>query len=233
MRWIKRQIRLRRLQHIVQRNGTFSSSSFRQAHQVGCGQMPRRRGKHAGARNIVERTRDQVKIREHITHQRMLEYRQLRDDKRNLAQRQLFHKMIAMRVLSVQHREVPPAAPGGVQTLQLVRNPCGFVLGSLQLDNANLFALRLVRLQNLFREFRAHLVHRNGLRRHAQYVGSRAVVVHQRDTVRRGVLAFFPICETLQKQFEAAERRPTEAIDCLIVVANHHDVAAIRAQQMK
>src|SRR5260370_6448393 len=116
--------------------------------------MPRRSRKDAGASNIVERSSDQVKIREGVAHQGMLQYGELGNDEGNLAQAKFFDKMVAMGVLAVEHREIFPATSGGVEALQLVGDPGGFALGGVQFDDANLFALRFVGLQDFFWKFR-------------------------------------------------------------------------------
>jgi len=71
------------------------------------------------------------------------------------------------------------------------------------------------------------------LRGDAQDVRRGAVVVHQRDTIRRGVLAFLPVGKALQEKFEAAKGRATEAVDGLIVVADHHDIPTLGGEQVQ
>ena len=138
-----------------------------------------------------------------------------------------------MGVLSVEDGKIFPAAPGRVKALQLVDDPSGLLSRTFQCNDAYFFTFILVRLQELFWKFRAHLVHRNGLGGHAKNVGCRAVVFREGDTEGRGVLTLFPIGETLEKKFETAEGSAAETVDGLVVVTDNHDVAGIRTEQMK
>ncbi len=136
----------------------FFGRAFRQAHQIFRGEMPGWCGKHAGTRDVVIGQRDQVEIGENVADQRMLENGKLADDKGNLALRQFFDQLVAMRVLPVEDSKLFPAVAGVVQALEFIRHPGGFVLGRFQFRDADFLAFAFVGLQNLFREFRADFV---------------------------------------------------------------------------
>ena len=229
MRRIEWQLRLRRLQNVVQRNGAFSSGSFRQAHQVGCGQMPRRRGEHAGARDIVKGTSDQVKIREHVAHQRMLQYRELLMTNGTLRNETL-PQADRDECAAGTARRTPSSDAPRREGVQVIRHPCGFVLGRFHFHDADFFAFGIVGPQNFLGKFGADFVLADHLRGHAENIGGGAVVVHHRDAVGSGVLAFFPAGEALKEKFEAAEGCTTETVDCLIVVSNNDNVTGFGAQ---
>ena len=157
----------------------------------------------------------------------------LTNDKGHFALRELFDQLVAMRVLAIQHRKVPPTPARFVQPLQFVSHPRGLFLRRLQFHDANLLAVLFVGLQHLLRKFRAHLIHGDDLSGHPQNIWRRAIIFRQRHAIGRRILPLFPSGKALQKQFEAAKRGAAEAVDGLIVVADHHDVARFRAQQMK
>ncbi len=161
----------------------------------------------------------------------MLEDGELADDEGNFASGQLLNQEIAMSVLAIKHSEVFPGASGLMEALQFVGNPEGFVFRGIVLDDADLFAGRLVRLENFLRKFRTDLVEADNVGGDAENVGSGAIVFGEGDAEGGGVLAFAPAGEIGEEQFEAAERGAAKTVDGLIVVADYDDVAGISGEQ--
>src|SRR5712691_5405623 len=97
-------------------------------------------------------------MREHISHQGMLQNGESRDYKRNLSPRQLFHKVIPVRVLAVQHGKILPAAPRSMNALEVACHPSRFLFWSCQLHDADLFTRRFVWRENFLWKVGAHRV---------------------------------------------------------------------------
>ncbi len=113
----------------------------------------------------------------------MFEDRQSGYDKGYFPAGQFFHNFVAVRMLPVKHRKILPAMARSMKTLEFVRNPARFVVGSGQLRDANSLALRLGGLQDLFREIRADFILRNHLRGHAENIRGGTVILRQRHAI--------------------------------------------------
>ena len=92
-------------------------------------------------------------------------------------------------------------------------------------------SLRSCRLQHFFRKVRAHRVLRNHLRRHPQHVRRRAVILRQRHSPLRRVLAGPPTRKAFQENLEAPEGRPAKSVNRLVVVPDHKNVPWLRREQ--
>src|ERR1700687_4418299 len=120
-----------------------------------------------------------------------------------------------MVVRTVENREIVPAAAGAVDALDFARDPASLVFDIGEFDDANLFAFGPAGGEHLLRKIRAHGVHSDDLACDAQDIRRGPVVFREADPKRRGIVAFPPSGETLQKKFETAERCAKEAINGL------------------
>src|SRR5712691_1563794 len=129
----------------------------------------------------------------------MLQNGESRDYKRNLSPRQLFHKMIPVRVLAVEHCKIYPAPPRSMNAREFACHPPRFFFWSCQLHDANLFTRGFVWREDFLRKVGAYGILPDHLHRHAQDVRCRTIVLRQLHAEWDGVLAFFPSCKTLQE----------------------------------
>src|SRR6266446_10612249 len=129
----------------------------------------------------------------------MLQNGESRDYKRNFSPRQLFHKMIPVRMLAVQHGKIFPASPRSMNAFEFARHPSRFVFWSCQLHDADLVTWRFVWREDFLWKVGAYGILPDHLHRHAQDVWRRAIVLRQCHSERGGVLAFFPPGKTLQE----------------------------------
>ena len=180
-RAVKRQLGLRRLQGVVERRAAPFRRALGQARQIFRLKIPRGRGKRSRAGNVVERPRDQPKIRQNVFHQRMVQDGKPADDKRNFPCGKLAHQFVPVRMLPVQNGAVHPAASRGMDALQLARYPARLFLFAGEFDHSNLLAFGARGAQELFRKVRADRILPDDLRGHAQDVWRRAVILHQGD----------------------------------------------------
>src|SRR6266849_4713270 len=224
---VERQVRLWRLQHVVKRRAAFLGGALRQAHQIGGFEVPGWSCKDPSASDVIEGRGNDPQIREHVPNQRVLEDRQFRNDKRNFAPGQFFDNLVPVRMLPVQHRKILPWMVGAMKTLEFVRNPARLVIGGGQLRDSNALTLRLGGLQSFFREIRADFILRNHLRGHSQDIRRRTVIFRKRHAIRSRIRARLPPGKSFQEKLEASERSAAEAVDGLVVVAHHQDVARL------
>ena len=108
MRFGEGKLRLWPLHRVIQRPAAVFRRALCQPCQLRRVQPPRRRRQHARARDVVMRMRDQPQVRQNVPHQRMLQDRQLHNHKGNSPSDQLFHQLVAVRMLPVENREISP-----------------------------------------------------------------------------------------------------------------------------
>src|ERR1700730_1444616 len=98
--WLKRQGRLLRLQDVVNPCALFARA-LGKSHQVRGRKLPGGRSQHAGGGDIVVRGGDEPQVGEHVLDERMLEDREPRNHKGNLAAGKFEHEFVAVAMRAI------------------------------------------------------------------------------------------------------------------------------------
>src|SRR5260221_8478484 len=102
--------------------------------------MPRGCGQNAGACDVVKGGGDEAQVSDEVFEERVIEDREIGNDERNSGAGKFGNKLVAMRMLAVEHRKIPPLAPRGVDASEFSDDPGRFGFFVLEFGNANLLA---------------------------------------------------------------------------------------------
>ena len=162
----------------------------------------------------------------------MVQDREIADHHRNAAFFERANQFVAMAMDAIERGELSPAQAGCVQALDFRGDPTRFLLRRREFDDADFFAVGLVRQQLLLGNERRVVDEAGDLRGRAQNARRGAVIIHQRlDKARRaGGIAARNAGKALEEDREASKRGAAEPVDGLRAIAYGDHVAMVRRQ---
>ena len=225
----KGRLALRREHRVPQRHALAFRGALGETHQVRGLQAPRRHRQHPRASDIVRRLIDQPEIGDQVPDQTVRKDREILDDEWNLAGLEHFHQFVAVRVTPIQHGEGAPLGSGAMQPLDFAGHPLRFGDVRRVRDDPHLVAVVAHGRERVLRNIDRFFIVADRLARDAQDSSGRAVVQRERPQ-QFGAPGRGPRGEAIQKNREASEGRPAEAVNGLPVIADHHQVGTFSAQ---